>query len=240
MNPQIANIEDARDYIAGLTDLIDEQLDEPSKVSLVELIEGFEQFFDIATTINLQAGENHIISPREATDIGNHGFGLILQLISLMHRLDLPHRCRDVEQVSLIVARWILRYRGQVQQLDPIVNACAQLANILADKTALIALYELMTDVIVSCTDDIRQDLDTINDMRPWRLLHINRSIVATRSHNPEIMKSAFDDLLIYLPHDATGFFAEGMKEMVALNYPPHVREVMEYYYRQKSAVSMH
>ena len=240
MTLQIASLKDARDYIAGLPDLIDEQIDEPSKISLVELREAFEQFFDIVTTINLQAGENHIISPREATDIGNHGFGLILQLIGLMHRFDLPHRCRDVEQLSLIVARWILRYRGQVQQLDPIVNACAHLANTLADKTALIALYDLMTDIIISCTDDIRQDLDTINDMRPWRLLHINRSIVATRSHNPENMKTAFDDLLIYLPHDANGFFAEGMKEMVALNYPPHVRKVMEFYYQRKSAVSMH
>lgn len=240
MNPPIASLKDARDYIVDLPDLIDEQLNEPLKAPLAELIKGFEQFFDIVATINMQASEDHIISPDEATDIGDHGFGLILQLIELMDQLDLPHRRRDVEQISLIMARWILRYQGQVNQLEPIVNACAQLANILVDKTALIALYDLMTDIIDSCSRDVRQDLDTINEMRPWRLLHINRSIVATRSHNPDIMKTAFDDLLIYLPHEANGFFAEGMKEMVALNYPPHVRQVMEFYYQHKPAVSMH
>ena len=53
-------------------------------------------------------------------------------------------------------------------------------------------------------------------------------------------MKSAFDELLIYLPNEAKGFFAEGMKEMAALDYPPHVREVMELYYQRKPAMSLH
>ena len=78
------------------------------------------------------------------------------------------------------------------------------------------------------------------DESRPWRLLHINRGIVATRSHDLEVMKQAFDEFLIYLPQEATGFFAEGMKEMDALDYPSHVRKVMEFYYHQNSSVSIH
>ncbi len=83
-------------------------------------------------------------------------------------------------------------------------------------------------------------DHDTGNKQRPWGLLHINRSIVATRSHDPEIMKAAFDELLVYLPHEANGFFAEDMKEMVALDYPAHIRKLMEFYCLHKPSVSMH
>lgn len=240
MSQSIASLKDARVYIANLPEIIDEYLNASLRKSLAELILGFEQLFDIVASINMQASEDHIISPREATEIGNHGFGLILKLIELMSHLDLPHRRKEVEQISLILARWILRYHGRINHLEPIVNACAQLANIIHDKDTLITLYDLMTQIIDSCSSDIKQDLDPCNQMRPWRLLHINRSIVATRSQRPDIMKTAFDELLIYLPNEANGFFAEGMKEMAAMDYPPHVREVMESYYQRKPAVSLH
>jgi hypothetical protein len=35
------------------------------------------------------------------------------------------------------------------------------------------------------------------------------------------------------LPEDATRFFSEGMGQMDALDYPPHVRAVMEKYHRE-------
>lgn len=240
MTQPIASLKDARDYIISLPKLLDDYLDEQLKQSLDELLKAFDQLFNVAASINMQASDDHFISPGEATDIGDHGFRLLLQLIELMDQLDLPHRRREAEQISLILARWILRYRGQIRHLDPIVNACAQLANMLQDKAALITLYHLMTEIIDSCSNDVRNDLDHSNDMRPWRLLHINRSIVATRSHNPEIMKTAFNELLTYLPNEADGFFAQGMKEMAALDYPSHVRQVMEFYYQQKPTNSMH
>ena len=65
----------------------------------------------------------------------------------------------------------------------------------------------------------------------PWRLLLINRAIVATRSHNPELIESAFDAVLESLPGDAPKFFAEGMEQMTILDYPDDVREVVRRYY---------
>ena len=41
------------------------------------------------------------------------------------------------------------------------------------------------------------------------------------------------EPLTRHLPEDAARFFTEGMQQMDALNYPAHVREVMQKYHRQ-------
>jgi len=41
-------------------------------------------------------------------------------------------------------------------------------------------------------------------------------------------MGKAFEVLTNNLPEEAAQFFNEGMQQMDALNYPQHVREVME------------
>ena len=79
------------------------------------------------------------------------------------------------------------------------------------------------------------QALEKSNPGRPWRILHLNRAIVATRTHQPDVMDEAFTLLTECLPEDAPGFFSQGMEQMDLLNYPPHVREVMNRYYRKWS-----
>ena len=46
-------------------------------------------------------------------------------------------------------------------------------------------------------------------------------------------MEAAFAVLCEKLPEDATRFFSEGMEQMNVLDYPPHVRKVMEKYHRE-------
>ncbi len=110
----------------------------------------------------------------------------------------------------------------------------------MRDKTSLKSLSELMSKVVDGCSLEIKRDLDEKNQLRPWRLLHLNRGIVATRTYDLDIMKKAFDELLIYLPEEAPEFFNEGMKEMDELDYPSHVRELMEFYHSQKPEVRVH
>lgn len=240
MKRSMASLKDAKDYLLGLPVQLEEYLDDAHSKALNQLIKAFEQLFDVVASINMQAKENQVISALEATDIGDHGFNLLLKLINLMERLDLPHKRKEVEQISLVFARWILRYGGRINHLEPVVNAFAQLANIMHDKTSLTALSELMGKVVEGCSLEIKQDLDEKDQMRPWRLLHINRGIVATRTFDVDIMKKAFDELLIYLPEEAPDFFIEGMKEMDEPGYPPHVRELMEFYHLQKPEVRVH
>ena len=241
MKNPIASLKEAKDYFVELPTQIDSRLDDAYRLPFAHLMDAFDQYFNILASINIQASENHVISSTEATDIGEHGFVLLLQTIDLMDKLDLPHKRKEIEQVSLIFARWILRYNGRIVHLEPIVNACAQLANLLQDKNALKVLYGLMTQIADSCTTEIKQDFGADHhQLRPWRLLHINLCIVATRSHDPEMMRKAFDEMLVQLPQEASGFFAEGMKEMEALNYPPHVRNLMEFYHTQKPSLNIH
>lgn len=236
----MATLKDAKNYLIELPAQLELYLDEAHRNALNQLIQAFEQFFDVVASINMQAKDNQIISAKEATDIGDHGFILLLKLIDLMERLDLPHKRKEIEQISLVFARWIFRYDGKINHLEPVVNAFAQLASLMQDKTSLTALSDLMGRVVDGCSLEIKQDLDEINQMRPWRLLHINRGIVATRTYDVDIMKKAFDELLIYLPDEAPEFFNEGMKEMEELNYPSHVRELMEFYHLQKTEVRVH
>lgn len=240
MNDPMASLKDAKDFLNKLPNQLDEYLDDSYRNALQQLIRGFDQFFNVITSINIQARDNQVINKNEATDIGDHGLVLLLKLVDLMERLDLPHKRREIEQISLIFARWILRYGGKVNHLEPLVNAFAQLANMMQDNRSLRRLSELMGQVVDACSEEIKQDLDKSDEFRPWRLLHINRGIVATRTHDLDIMKSAFDELLIYLPQDATSFFDDGMREMDTLDYPQHVRELIAFYQMQKPTIRLH
>jgi hypothetical protein len=236
----MVSLKDARDYLLNLPQQLDEYLDDDYRRGLTTLLDKFEEFFNIVASINLRANEDKMIEASEATEIGDYGFVLLLKLIDLMEQLDLPHKRKEIEQISLVVARWTISYNGTLNFLEPVVNAIAQLANLMQEKEALLALSELIADIVDHCSLELKKDEQESEEYRPWRLLHINRGIVATRTHDLEVMKQAFDEFLIYLPQEATGFFAEGMKEMDALDYPPHVRKIMESYFNQRPSVRVH
>jgi len=236
----MASLKDAREYLLKLPQQLDELLDDDYRKGLTALIDKFEDYFNIVASVNLRASEDRFIEATEATEIGDYGFVLLLKLVDLMERLDLPHKRKEIEQISLVFARWIMSYNGTINYLEPLVNAIAQLANLMQEREALLALSELIAEIVDHCSLELKKDQDDDEELRPWRLLHINRGIVATRTHDLEVMKRAFDEFLIYLPQEATGFFAEGMKEMDALDYPPHVRKVMEFYFHQKTSISVH
>ncbi len=236
----MVSLKDARDYLLALPAGLDDYLDDDYRRGLANLIDRFDEFFKVVASVNLRASENRIIDAGEATEISDYGFVLLLKLIDLMERLDMPHRRREIEQISLVFARWTIGYDGTINYLEPVVNAIAQLANLMQKKQALLALSELIADIVDHCSPELKQDAADSEALRPWRLLHINRGIVATRTHDLEVMRRAFDEFLIYLPQDASGFFAEGMREMDALDYPSHVREVMESYCQRNPSVRLH
>ena len=240
MKNDLASLEDARQYFQRLPLQLEEYFDEAYQQAFDHLMLALQQFFDITASVNEQALDDHIISHAEATDIGEHGFTLLLKLIDLMEKLDLPHKRKEIEQISLIFARWIIQYQGRLKHIEPIVNAFAHSANTMQDKRSLTLLVELMNMVVDASSDEIKHDLDSSNLYRPWRLLHINRGIVATRTHNTGIMKKVFDEMILYLPHDASSFFSEAMQEMESLDYPPNVRRVIEEYYMHRPEMKLH
>lgn len=236
----MVSLKDARDYLLNLPQQLDEYLDEDYRRGLNNLLDKFEEFFNVVASVNLRAHEDKVLEASEATEISDYGFVLLLKLIDLMERLDLPHKRKEIEQISLVFVRWTISCNGTINYLEPVVNAIAQLANLMQEKEALLALSELIAEVVDHCSLELKKDQGDSEEFRPWRLLHINRGIVATRTHDLETIKQAFDEFLIYLPQEAPGFFAEGMKEMDALDYPPHVRKVMESYFNRNPSIRIH
>ncbi|MCU0833752.1 MAG: hypothetical protein MUC77_04840 [Chromatiaceae bacterium] len=138
-----------------------------------------------------------------------------------------PAEARAVEGLSLPLACWIARRGGEISNLAPVVNAVAGLANGLREPNDLERLYPLVSEVVLAVSPQVAQDSLAIDPTRPWRVLLINRAIVATRSHQPALMEEAFAHLVEHLPQEAPEFFREGMEQMEARNYPGHVRLVM-------------
>jgi hypothetical protein len=205
-----------------------------------QLAEAVEQFLAVTTRIDREEGERGPVYKDDVTQLGDYGMTLLTDLAAWAAQLNLPTPRQDLEIVTLAAADWIVRHEGQIRTLEPVVNALANFANRMHDPESLEPMITFMGRVAHASANLIKQDLEKNNPGRPWRVLHLNRGIVATRTHNPVIMEKVFDDLVRFLPEDAPAFFAEGMQQMEALNYPQPVRQVMGRYFDRWSRPRMH
>ncbi|MFB1489423.1 MULTISPECIES: hypothetical protein [unclassified Thiocapsa] len=160
-----------------------------------------------------------------------HGLGLLRQLREVASRLNLESQAQAIAILSVPFACWMLRRGCELQHPEEVVNALATLANHLKQPDELAELYGLMGEIAEGIGADRIQGMDPSDPTDPWLVLLINRGIVATRSHQPALMEEAFDAIGEQLPDHAPYFFREGMGQMEALNYPAHVREVMQRYF---------
>ena len=137
---------------------------------------------------------------------------------------------RALVRLTLPIAMWVARCGGQLDKLDLVVNAIADYANEYREPEQLAELTRVIAMIIEAASVAVRQDLEQTNAMRPWRVLHLNYGIVATRSHEPKLIEAAYDLLVKHLPNDARQFFSEGMQQMDIVGYPQVVREIVEKY----------
>jgi len=234
------SLQDAQKYCNKLPLQLEQYLDPDYQQALDRTIESLNQFFDVALTINHQAADKQHISTREATEIGEHGFTLLLKLIDLMEKLELPKKRKEIEQIALIFARWTIQHQGRLNHIEPLVNAFAHAANNMRQKKSLHALVEFMSMVIDACADNIKHDIEDSSLYRPWRLLLVNRGLIATRTYDIELIRQVFDELVLYLPQEATEFFDEGVREIENLDYPDSVRQIIQQYHRQQPKIRLH
>jgi len=196
------------------------------------LVQAFDQLVDVMTRLDADAGKD-TATPADSTEIGEYALRLCEGLAACAERLRLPEQRERMAALVVDVALWIAQHDGQIDTLEPVVDALAQLANTSRDPKLLEVLSAAIHRIVAAVSPVISQDLEKINPGRPWRVLLLNQSIVATRSHNTELMEQAFTTLTRRLPEDAGRFFTEGMQQMDALDYPEHVRTVMARYHRQ-------
>jgi hypothetical protein len=167
----------------------------------------------------------------ELQELGRLGLSLWTELASWARQLGMEREAAAAEALTVPFSVLMARQGVELSNLEPIVDALAALANSLSDPAELAQLFGLMGEIVAAVSPAVAQDLDRSAPQRPWRVLLLNRAIVATRSHRPALMTIAFDAVVEHLPEEAARFFEEGMVQMDALDYPPQVRAVVERYY---------
>lgn len=166
----------------------------------------------------------------ELTALGEYGVHLLEQLAGIATACGQPGLARELEHLCLPLALWLTRRGAEIRRLEPIVNALAHHANQAQRPQAMVGLYTCFSEIAESLSPNC-EDAASRDPNNPWRLLLLNRAIVATRSHNPELMVPAFDAIVEHLPADAAGFFAEGMEQITVIDYPDQVKEVIRRYF---------
>jgi len=198
----------------------------------LKMIGALRQNLQIMQRLNTDVSRNKAanISVDEVTKIGDYALNLLDEIaVSCAHR-GLQTQMLELHRLSLPVAKWLKNNGGKIKKLDIIVNAIASYANTLQDTSQLEILCDLISQVVEITELSIQQDLEAGNPMRPWRILNLNWGIVATRTHNTELMTRVFDQIMINIPADSQQFFNEGMQQMDAIAYPQAVREIMKKY----------
>ena len=207
-----------------------------------QLIAGIEQFLAIALKLDQDTLNQDIaaVAKDDVTQLGEYGLQLLTDLSQWEQVQAQPAIRQGLKDLTLAIAGWVIRHEGGLQTLALVVDTLAQTANRTRDQAQLAHLAAFMRSVAEHSAPFIQSDLERASPGRPWRVLHLNYGIAATRAHYPDLMRQAFDRLADILPEEAPRFFTEGMREMDKLNYPPHVRAVMQVYFDRYARPTLH
>ena len=167
----------------------------------------------------------------DLNELGDYAILILSDLASAASSLCLEPESHQLEDLTLPMALWIVRQGGELRSLDPIVNALTRLANRLSEPESLGQLYKMSAEVQLGVDPASLQEWEISDPNHPWRRLLMNRAIIATRSHQTDLIERAYGELLDALPEEAPSFFAEGMQQMELLDYPQVVRQIVEKYY---------
>lgn len=162
-----------------------------------------------------------------------HGLMLLSQLSSIAAQAGLDSTAKALGELAVPFSCWLVRRGAELLHPESIVDALAAMANRLQDREKLTELFGLMGEIGDACARH-RTQRPSVGDFNdPYRVLLINRGIVATRTHQPALMIEAFEHILERLPQEAAAFFREGMGEMQTIAYPEPVQAVMAHYYER-------
>jgi len=225
-------------YRSDFSDAIEDLLpslkssDDEASANALEMIEAMQRSIDVMAraSADYRSSMGKALQNDDISQIGDYALTLLDELSMVAANRGLQHNMSLLHRLSIPVAIWIADHEGKISKLDIVVNAVANYANELTSSEQLASFCEVIRKVIFSVTDEIKMDMEATNPMRPWRILNLNWGIVATRSHNAETMEMVFDQLIKNIPADAKQFFKEGMQQMEIINYPDHVKVVMDKY----------
>ncbi len=230
-----------------VADYIDEaSADDQDVTSPQSLLAAMDQAIDVmaradadsAVQKEMSAESMGLLEEKDISQIGQYTMDLLEGMVAYVQNKT-GEQNRELIRLSVPVSLWVARHGGKLSQIDMMVNSLAGYANEIVEPHQLALLSAVIKEVIDACDDEIVRDVEQTNMMRPWRILNLNYGIVATRSHQPELIEQAYDALVKNLPHDAREFFKEGMQQMDIVGYPDEVREVVERYNNMWGSESM-
>ena len=227
------DLNDIREAFDALAEIICDNWDGNDEPSPTLITKAVDQLFDV-----LDRHEDNAVSPAserlqadELDELGEYGLTLFQEMSAYADDLGLDDVADQMEDLAFPFAVWLARKNSEIKHIAPVVNALSRKANLISEPHLLKQLYYYINEIVESVSPSISQDLEKTNPMRPWRVLIINRAVIAARSHDRELITSAFDTLIEYLPEDAAQFFEEGVEQMHLVNYPDHVKELMQQYF---------
>jgi len=175
-----------------------------------------------------------VLESHELTTLGEYGTQLLMETAAWARRYRHEDIAHEVEALVLPLALVIARHEGELKEVQPLVHQLALLANQLQTPAELTQLYRIIDEVLDAMNPAFSESYEVDPDpANPWRLLLLNRAIVATRTHNTRLMEPAFDAIVELLPGDCDSFFEEAMEQMELIDYPEEVREMVKSYYLQ-------
>src|SRR5512139_1727667 len=134
--------------------------------------------------LDQEHGERGMIATPDISAMGEEIIGNLGELGLLADRLELEKESHVMDDLVLEIAHWLIRHRGEIRALEPVVNALAIKANHHRDPNVLTSLFYVLKDVIEHTAPEISNDADKSALTRPWRVLNFNCAIVATRTQN--------------------------------------------------------
>jgi hypothetical protein len=198
-----------------------------------QLIEAINKFFVIYEKLGSNPEQNHSFSKESISEIGEQTISCLVELSAWAEKLHLSREKAILNELALAVAHWVIRHRGEIRNLEVIVNMLAAKANQTSDQTVLTALFHVMNDVIENTAPELKNGPDKSEPDSPWRMLNFNFAIVATRTMNKDLMTSAFDTLGRNLPEDCPQFFEEGLRQSEKAVYGPEIKAMMAEYFKK-------
>ncbi len=196
------------------------------------------QLIDVLRSLEIEDDEvgHHadVLESHELTILGEYGTQLLQESAQWARRYHHEEIAHDLEGLVLTLALLIARHEGELKTMEPVVHQLALLANQLKKPAELTQLYRIIDEVLDAMSPTFAESYEVEPDpANPWRLLLLNRAIVATRTHNTKLMEPAFDAIVELLPGDCEPFFEEAMEQMELIDYPAEVRELVKGYYLQ-------
>lgn len=223
-----------------------------------QITEALEQFIDIMQMVEIDYSSKLLIgnspekfvmdfslddasSPldqKEISEIGNYGLELIQHLGDWAEQLELSEEKLHLHTIMVVVALWIARRGGYLTTLDTVVETISSMANACYEPHVLTELSDVMGELINAVAHEIRNGDDSFDST--WRILNINRGVIAARTHDPKVMEPVFTQLVSNIPEDAPSFFEQSMQHMDELDYSLPAKTVMCKFFQQCVSPVLH